>query len=269
MKETAQAFADILRTATGKEKSHPQTTAIIVAAGNSTRMNCEESKQFLSIDGMPVIARTLRAFERAKNIDNITIVAKECDHEEILSLCKNYDIKKFYKITVGGETRQESVLCGFKKIKDNTKFVAIHDGARCLITPEDINRVCEYAYKFGAASASTAVSDTVKMVSKSDFIDYDTQLDRNKVRLVQTPQVFGVNLYRAAAYTAKENNFTATDDNALVENIKYNVKLVDCRRDNIKITTADDLILAKLYMDLYKETSSQDKIPFDIDDEDC
>jgi 2-C-methyl-D-erythritol 4-phosphate cytidylyltransferase len=267
MKETAKNLADIIRTATGKEKIHPLTTAIIVAAGNSTRMNCEQSKQFLAIDGMPVIAKTLRAFEQAEKIDDIIIVAKECDHEEILSLCQHYEIKKFYKITSGGETRQESVLCGFKKIKDKTKFVAIHDGARCLITTEDINRVCEYAYKYGAASASTPVSDTVKLISKSNFIDYDTQLDRNKVRLVQTPQVFGVNLYRAAAYTAKENNFTATDDNALVENIKYNVKLVDCRRDNIKITTSDDLILAKLYIDLYKEINNEDKLPFGIDEE--
>lgn len=268
MKQSVKAIADIIRTATGKEKIHPLTTAIVVAAGNSTRMNTDTSKQLLSIDGMPVIARALRAFQQAENIDDIIIVARECDHEEILSLCKNYEITKFIKITEGGETRQESVLCGFKKIKDDTKFVAIHDGARCLITPFDIDKVCEYAYKYGAASASTTVTDTIKLISKSNFIDFDTQLDRNKVRLVQTPQVFGVNLYRAAAYTAKENGFTATDDNALVENIKYNVKLVECRHDNIKITTSEDLVLAKLYIDLYRETSYQNEnASFDVDNE--
>jgi len=267
MKEAVKAFADILRTAFGKEKKKPMTTAIIVAAGNSTRMKSQTSKQFLILDGMPVLARTLRAFEQAKTIDKIIIVAKEEDHPQILTLCNKYNIKKPYKLVTGGETRQDSVLCGFKKISDNTNFVAIHDGARCLITPHDIDRVCSYAYKEGAASAATPVTDTVKMTSSQNFIDYDTQLDRNKIWLVQTPQVFGVNLYRAAAYTAKENGFIATDDNALVENIKYNIKLVPCRRDNIKITTSDDLILAKLYIDLYSETINSENPPFEIIDE--
>ena len=121
--------------------------------------------------------------------------------------------------------------------------MAIHDGARCLITPELIEKVCREAYRYKAAIAATAVRDTVKISDSKGFIAETT--DRNFVWLAQTPQVISVPLYTAAAYSAREEGFEATDDAMLVEKIKNPVKLVECGRENIKITTPDDIKMAE------------------------
>ena len=142
----------------------------------------------------------------------------------------------------GGNTRQESVLNGLRAINDKSKYVAIADGARCLVTPEQITSVCLAAYKYGAATAAHKVTDTVKIADSKGFID--KTIDRDTVWLAQTPQVFKTKLYRAAAYTALKKKYEATDDNMLVEHVKHPVRLVECGGENIKVTTADDMIVA-------------------------
>ncbi len=237
----AHGAANVLRKVTGKEK-YKKTAAVIVAAGTSYRMGGVD-KQLLELDGMPVIARTVRAFEDCEAIAQIVLVTKEDSKSRLEELCKEYEFKKIKEIVIGGDTRQASAWNGFLAVDDDAEFVAIHDGARCLITPEQIEAVAREAYRCGAACAATAATDTVKL-SENGFIA-DT-LDRRKIWLAQTPQIFGANLYRAASYTANEAKFKATDDCMLAERIKFNtVKLVECGKFNMKITTPDDIILAE------------------------
>ena len=124
-----------------------------------------------------------------------------------------------------------------------SKYVAISDGARCLVTPTIINSVCRSAYKYRAATAAHRSTDTVKIADKKGFID--STADRDIVWLAQTPQVFKTKLYRAAAYTALKKGFKATDDNSLVENVGHAVRLVECGAQNIKITTREDVAIAE------------------------
>lgn len=237
-------FADILRATAGTDMA-PATSAIIVAAGNSTRMGKGVAKQFLEVDGAPVLARTLLAFEKSGYIDEIIVVAQAQHHADILDMCCKYDIKKPLKTVPGGDTRTESVKNGFNAISDKAKFVAIHDGARCLVTPAMIKKVLRAAYLHKAATAACPVTDTVKMATKRGFIE--KTLDRDKVYLVQTPQVFHADLYRAALANAKEKSFT--DDNQLIENVGIPVKLVDTGTENIKITHPEDIERAQMILE--------------------
>ena len=237
------AAADTVRAIGGKEK-YRSTAAIILAAGNSSRMQ-GENKQFSTVGGMSVLARTLSAFEKSECITEIVIVTKKEYIHDIIDIGESIGSKKLIAVVPGGENRQESAFCGLLEISDKTEFVAIHDGARCLITPEMIEKVCREAYIYGAATAATMVTDTVKKTEKAKGFVTET-LDRNNVWLAETPQVFGANLYRAAAYTARKEKFVGTDDCSIVEKIGYNsIRLVECGRENIKITTPDDIPFAE------------------------
>lgn len=238
----AYETAELLRLAAGKPNKH-YTTAIIAAAGSSTRMGDGVSKQQLEIDGVPVLARTLLAYEAALTVQEIVLTARREEFDIFLSLAKRYKITKLKRITEGGSTRQESVRRGLDVVSKKTKFVAIADGARCLILPEQIDRVNLTAYRTNAASAAVPSTDTVKIVDAHNRTV--SSPDRKTVWLAQTPQTFSLPLYRAAAYYAKEKGIDATDDNALVEAIGRSVTLVDCGKENIKITTPSDLYLAR------------------------
>ena len=151
-------LADYLYTTFGDT----HTAAIILAAGNSTRMGKGINKQLQLVNGTPVLAHTLLAYQRCALIQDILIVARPQDFEEIFQICKTYKIKKLRHLVSGGSTRQESAANGMAKIGENVKYVAIADGARCLVTPEMITKVCLRAYRQKAASAAHLVSDTVK-----------------------------------------------------------------------------------------------------------
>jgi len=224
---------------------HPKnfTSAIIAAAGLSERFGGDVTKQMTEIRGVPVLIHTLKAFEQADCIHEIVVVAKLNEISAWEILCREHGITKVTKIVQGGFTRQESVLCGLDAVDKKSKFVAISDGARCLITPDIINSVCRSAYKYKAATAAHRSTDTVKIADKKGFID--STADRDTVWLAQTPQVFKTKLYRAAAYTALKKGFTATDDNSLVENIGHPIRLVECGAQNIKITTREDIAIAE------------------------
>lgn len=226
------------------KKSKQRTTAIIVAAGNSTRMGGALSKQLLSICGTPVLVRTLLAFEGADTIKDIIVVTKPQMIAEVLLFAEEYGITKLTAVIPGGATRALSVKNGFAAINPATKYVAIHDGARCLVTPDMIDQVCRAAYRYRAASAVAPVSDTVK-TAKGGFVA--GTIDRNSVFLATTPQVFSANLYRAALETV-QNADQLTDDNQLIEQLPYPIKLVDCGKENIKITTPDDVDLAEFLL---------------------
>ena len=125
----------------------------------------------------------------------------------------------------------------------SSRFVCIHDGARCLITPAQIESVCREAYKHDCATAATRAVDSIKM-SNGKNLYISASLNRNHIWLAQTPQVFKTDIYELALKKAKADHLTVTDDNSLVENLGCNIKLVECGRNNIKITTPDDINLA-------------------------
>ena len=235
-------IAGVFRAISGSPHPKNFTSAIIAAAGLSERFGGDVTKQMTTLRGVPLLIHTLRAFEQAECVHEIIIVAKPNEIPAWEDLCRDHGINKVSAIVQGGYTRQVSVLRGFEAINPKSKFVAIADGARCLITPDQINTVCRSAYKYGAATAAHRSTDTVKIADSKGFIDSTT--DRDTVWLAQTPQVFKVKLYRAAAYTALKKGFEATDDNSLVENVGYPIRLVECGAENIKITTHEDMAVA-------------------------
>ena len=253
-KEIFYKVADVVR-AIGGKPSCRFTSAIIVAAGNSTRMGYGISKQMSLLEGMPVIVRTLRAYQQCAEIDEIIVVAREDEIGYYEEFKDKYKLTKVAHVVRGGVDRQESVLNGLNKVHEHAGFVAIADGARCLVTPDMVSKVCHNAYVFGCATAACRVVDTVKTANAKGFI-HSTE-DRETIWLAQTPQVFQVKVYRAAAYSARDKGFKATDDNALVERIHRRIKLVDCGSDNMKITTADDLTRASLILRTRRELADK------------
>lgn len=225
----------------GDEKT--ATAAVVLAAGKSTRMGKKQNKQLLTVNGVPVLAHTLMAYQNCPHIKQIVVVARQQDFPAIVEIRQAYGIKKMTKLVVGGKDRQESARFGVSQVDPEIRFVAIADGARCLTTSEDITNVCLRAYKFQAASAGHQISSSVKRTSAMGMIT--ESIDRTHLWEAQTPQVFHVALYNAAIHKSLQDNFRTTDDNALIEHLGYQVKMVECGRDNIKITTPDDLAFAK------------------------
>ena len=233
----------VLRAVSGSDHPKNFTTAIIAAAGLSERFGGSVTKQMTELCGLPVLVHTLKAYQNSESIHQIIIVARNDEITFWQMTCQKYGLDKVSDIVPGGNNRQESVLKGLEAVSDKAKFVAIADGARCLITPEQIKEVCHAAYKYKAATAAHRSTDTVKIADSKGFIDKTA--DRDSVWLAQTPQVFRTKLYRAAAYTALKEGFTATDDNSLVEFVGAPIRLVECGAQNIKITTYDDMAIAE------------------------
>ncbi len=231
----------------------PKTAAVILAAGVGARMQRKDgkTKQLLTLAGVPVVVRTVTAFDKSPYIDEIVLVARKEEIETLKALFEVFEMKHSVRIVAGGETRQASALIGFESISPKMKFVAIHDAARCLVTEEMIAKVVSAAYATGAASAGMPIYDTVKKVDKSSCIE--ETVDRSNLWRATTPQVFRSELYRAAAYIAKNENFAATDDNMLAEHIGHKVRLIDCGDQNIKLTTPTDVYVAEAILKAREE----------------
>ena len=238
-------------------RKNTRTSAVILAAGSSTRMG-KGSKQFMEINGIPCLARTLLAFQDCRNIDDIIIVAKRGEERSCLELAKNYGITKLLRVVTGGANRTESAINGFLTVPEESSYVAIHDGARPLITPLEITNVIFAAQEHKCAVAATRVTDTVKKVKK-DTTFVDETLDRSLLFAVQTPQVFYRHLYEALCLSAKRDNFTATDDASIAEHYGHTVKLVETSRENIKITTPFDIALAEVLLEKREKNTEDTK----------
>ena len=219
-------------------------SAVIVCAGNSSRMG-GVNKQFLNIKGVPVVARSISAYQKSSLIDEIIIVTREEDKAEILNIVNKHALTKVKKLVCGGATRQQSVLNGVSACSDCTDFVAIHDGARPLVDANTIERTVKEAFSVGAAAAGVKVKDTVKTVDENGII-LNTP-DRSFLRFVQTPQVFSRRLYLDAVKSA-EKGVEYTDDCMLIEAYGHSVKIVDGSYKNIKITTPEDIITAEGFL---------------------
>ena len=222
-------------------KVKPFVTAVIVAAGNSTRMG-GVNKQFLLIDGVPVLIRTLLAFSQSDMIDEIIVSAREEDIPKMFAMIKEYKVLKVTDIVKGGKTRQESVFNAIRRSSPLSEYFAIHDGARPLVTEEIIENTVREAFLTGAAATGVRVKDTVKVVNEKGFITATP--DRNYLWAVHTPQVFERRLYLSAIDNVL-NSEMFTDDCKLLEEYGTEVKMVEGSYENIKITTPEDTDIAQ------------------------
>ena len=222
-------------------------SAIIVAAGRGTRMKAETPKQFLELNGYSILYHTLQTFANAEKIDEIVlVVANEYIRSPQVtdSLPNNIDNKN-YKIVSGGDSRQESVYKGLKKVHENTEIVLVHDGVRPLITEGIINKNIEKCSKHDCVLTALPSIDTLKKVQDKKVVK---TLDRDEIWGAQTPQTFKKEVLMNAYQNAIENGYNATDDSELVESVS-DVRIVMGNKYNIKITHKEDLKIAKAILE--------------------
>ncbi len=219
------------------------TFAIIVAAGLGKRMGSPVPKQFLLLKGHPVLWYTVRCFNECDEIDGIILVI----HKDWLDSCYKITkgFKKIRKITIGGNTRQQSVWQGLNIIED-AEIVLIHDGVRPLVPKALISQVIKETKIWGAVIPALAAKETIKWVEDGFAIK---TLPREHTFLVQTPQGFKFYLLKEAYLKAKKEDIIATDDASLVERLGKKIKVIPGVNQNIKITSTDDLRLAEYYLD--------------------
>ena len=217
--------------------------AIIAAAGAGTRMASDRPKQFLLLAGMPVIIHTLRVFEECDSIHEVIVVLPAEESAGFLSMAGKFGLRKVTRVVPGGATRAESVKRGLMSIRSATaEIVAVHDGVRPFVTVDEIESVVAAAQAEGAAILVAPVADTIKQVKDRAVV---TTLDRSVLRRALTPQCFRYELLRQAYQRADVNDPSLTDESALVEQLGQRVSVVEGSARNIKITTAEDLVVAE------------------------
>ena len=224
-----------------QEAQRPFCTAIVAAAGSSTRMGGEVNKLLLPLEGVPVLARTLTALDLASRVDAIVIAAREEDILPFSELCRTYGIRKPVKVVRGGDSREESVLRAALEADPRTELLAVQDGARPLVTPALIDAVAEKAARCNAAAPAIPVKDTIKVVADGTVRE---TLDRSTLRAIQTPQIFEADLLKAALQSALEAGAELTDDCSAVERLGKVGYLVEGDEANLKITTPLDMTIA-------------------------
>jgi 2-C-methyl-D-erythritol 4-phosphate cytidylyltransferase len=227
-------------------------TAILVAAGDSRRMGFD--KLFATIAGTPVIAHTIRAFEEAKCVDGIIVVAREDRHEEIKTIVRDEEFKKIRSIIPGGKHRQDSVRTGLDHLDSFTKYVAVHDAARPLVTAQQIGRVLQQCANHGAAALAEPINDTLKRAD-TDLLVSDS-IDRHQLYAMQTPQIFERQLIEQAYRAVYAENFLVTDEVSAVERLGGKVVLVLNDDFNFKVTYPRDLPLAEFVLKRRKEPAA-------------
>lgn len=220
------------------------TTAVILAAGKSVRMGGGVDKAFLSLVNKPVVAWSLIAFERCPDIDRIVLVVRKDQLVASKAVVKMFGISKIQAIVAGGAKRQESVAAGLAACDLDTKYVAVHDAARPLVTSDVVSEAVKLAKKSGPVVLGRPVTDTLKHCAKG--LSVTRTVPRDRVWSVQTPQVFPVKDLRAAL--AKLGKQEVSDDAMAVELNGGSVKILENLRPNFKITTVEDLQLAGLLL---------------------
>jgi len=223
-----------------------QTIAIVPAAGFGERMGGKRAKQFLYIDGKPIVAITLGLLQQCDLIDRIVVVVPQvyidyCYRE----IVERYNLKKVFRVVPGGKRRQDSVRHGIESVANLCKWVLIHDGVRPLITNELIIKIVKAAKNFRAVIAGLPISETVKEVDNHGIIL--RSVDRNKLWSIQTPQIFRWDDISLAHKEAIKKGWEdVTDDSFLIEKMGLPVNIIEGERQNIKITTPQDLDMARL-----------------------
>ena len=217
-----------------------KVSVIIPAAGQGTRMGLSTPKQYLSLNGQPILHHTLMAFEASGLVDSVTLVVPKND---LNPAQKKWNYKIVKNIVQGGKERQDSVYNGFKALDSDTDIVIVHDGVRPFVTADMIGRSIEAAKKFGAAIVAIPVSDTIKQVDSKDFVT--RTVDRNGLWRVQTPQTFQYAILGEAFQKAAADSYYGTDEGSLLEHAGKKLKIIMGSELNIKITRQEDLILGE------------------------
>ncbi len=234
---------------------------IIAAGGMGTRMNLKvgESKQYLKLGRYPVLHYTLKAFEECAFVSSIAVATPPAYLHDLVCLVNRASFKKVHHFLQGGKERQDSIFncievfaavyAAMSPTKQRETVILIHDGARPLIQPSDIERIANDALHFGAAVPATKPKDTIKFIDPSGEFFAET-LERSRLRQVQTPQGFRADLIIEAHTKAKADSFYATDDAALVERYfpEQKIKIVETGYHNLKLTTPEDVEIAKAIM---------------------
>jgi 2-C-methyl-D-erythritol 4-phosphate cytidylyltransferase len=218
--------------------------AIVVAAGKGTRLGGNRPKQFLELDGIPIIIRTLTQFERCREISELVIVLPPDDYDGFLSLLKELGLQKPMRTAPGGSTRAQSVQRGLAVV-GKAEIVAVHDGVRPFVTPDEIDRVVSAARTTGAAILVAPVADTIKEIKDDRII---RTLARTQLRRALTPQCFRFDILKRAYAQLVEveaAGIEITDDCLLVERLGVEIAVVEGSGRNIKITREEDLALGQ------------------------
>jgi len=212
--------------------------ALIVAGGKGTRIKSKIPKQFLPLAGKPVLMHTLEAFYRYSENIKVVLVLPEDDMQIWADLCRQHRFNQHITICAGGETRFQSVKSGLAAIQ-GPGLVAIHDGVRPLVSEDIIGASYRLAAVHQSAVAAVRLKESIRMTDQ----DNTKAVDRSRFRLIQTPQTFAIDLLKKA-YGQKEDS-TFTDDASLVEKLGHTISLFEGSYENIKITTAEDLVVAE------------------------
>lgn len=217
---------------------HSTEYALIVAGGKGTRIKSKVAKQFLELNGLPVLMHTLNAFLRyAENI-TIILVLPEDDFETWESLCRHHNFTRKLILQKGGDTRFQSVKNGLEKIQGDG-LVAIHDGVRPLVSEDIIGASFRLAAVHQTAVAAVRLKESIRMTDQ----DNTKAMDRSRFRLIQTPQTFRVSLIKKA-YEIKDDP-SLTDDASVAERAGHVISLFEGSYENIKITTQEDIVIAE------------------------
>lgn len=231
-----------------------KTTAIVLAAGQGKRMGSHTAKQFLLLDGKPVLYYSLKNFEDSEVDEIILVTGSGMEEFCKKSIIEKYGLKKVTKIVAGGKERYHSVACGLFQVSDSCQYVLIHDGARPFATPDIIKRGIEAVGKYNACVIGMPVKDTIKICDEKGFCA-DTP-NRNLVWQIQTPQIFDYSLIRNAyekllanEESIKQQGIAITDDAMVAELFSdCKIKFIEGSYQNIKLTTPEDLQVAKLFL---------------------
>ncbi len=219
-------------------------SAIIACAGSFSRMN-GVNKQLLELDGIPVAVRSMLAFEQLDEVIEIIVSARECDIDVYKKLCEKYGVTKLKAVVKGGETRQQSIFNAYRELSKETRYVAVHDGARPLVSPENIKQCIRDASIFGGAVLGVPVKDTIKNVDGGLITDTP---DRRKLYITQTPQIFRKDIYVKGINFANSHEHDFTDDCQLAEAVGAKVAMTESSYRNIKITTPEDIAVAEILL---------------------
>jgi 2-C-methyl-D-erythritol 4-phosphate cytidylyltransferase len=223
--------------------------AIVVAAGKGTRLGGDRPKQFLELAGVPIIVHALRQFERCREISEVVTVLPAEETAGFESAVNRFSLKKVKRVIAGGATRAQSVRRGLESIAA-ANIVAIHDGVRPFVTPEEIDRVVQAAELHEAAILTAPVSDTIKRIAADRIVE---TLPRAELRRALTPQCFRFALLKRAYQdldALEADGRDVTDDSLLVERLGIEIVSVEGSARNIKLTTEEDLTLAEAIMKL-------------------
>ena len=231
-----------------KKSSLTKTVAVIPAAGSGTRMGSDRAKQFLELDGMPLLAVTLKTFQCCPHVNAIILVVPPADTDKCRKeIVERFGLDKVIEVVPGGKRRQDSVRLGLEAANGGYGLAVIHDGVRPLIDKDFIGRVVTAARTHRAVITGVPVKETIKEVnSRREVLN---TLDRGRLWLIQTPQVFCYEDILTAHQEALRKGWEeATDDSLLIEKIGIPVKMVEGLEKNIKVTTPHDLQVARFLL---------------------